>query len=111
MFVEKLRLVVSVVLLPLVVVVVGLMAAPKDVQVIIQPADLHPMSRLAALHGQGPSRMMASKAMTTYVVYRTTIPTCSFTTSCAITNGAVTACRRLDREVDIDAILPNKPIK
>ena len=60
-----------------------------------------------------PTRLLASKAMTTVITYRTTIPTCSFTTSCAMTAGAVTACRRLDRrlrrELDIDAILPSKP--
>ncbi len=106
--------------LPLVSAVVGLLAvcwivsgpsAGREVQVAATHLH-HPLSRLAVLlQQQGPSLLMASKAMTTLVVYRTTIPTCSFTTSCAMTNGAVTACRRLDRDVDIDAILPNKPIK
>ncbi len=58
-----------------------------------------------------PTRLLASKAMTTVITYRTTIPTCSFTTSCAVTAGAVTACRRLRRDLDIDAILPSKPQK
>ncbi|XP_057376622.1 uncharacterized protein LOC130697841 [Daphnia carinata] len=84
------------------------LTAKQDVQVAHLLTGYHPLSRLGILQ-QGPSRMMASKAMTTYVVYRTTIPTCSFTTSCAVTNGPVSACRR--RELDIDAILPNKPIK
>lgn len=100
--------------IPLFSVVLAVMAiclvltAKQDAQVTHILTGYHPLSRLAILQ-QGPSRMMASKAMTTYVVYRTTIPTCSFTTSCAVTNGPVTACRR--RELDIDAILPNRPIK
>ncbi|EFX76399.1 hypothetical protein DAPPUDRAFT_106923 [Daphnia pulex] len=89
----------------------GLAAGSREaVQSAAADTHLHPLNRLAALQ-QGPSRLVASKAMTTFVVYRTTIPTCSFTTSCAMINGAVTACRRLDRDVDIDAILPNKPVK
>lgn len=91
-------------------IVSGLSAGSREVVQLAADAHLHPLSRLAVLQ-QVPSRLMASKAMTTFVVYRTTIPTCSFTTSCAMINGAVTACRRLDRDVDIDAILPNKPVK
>lgn len=51
-----------------------------------------------------------SKSTTTVVTYLTTVPVCSFTTSCATTTGPVTRCRRLRRQVlDVDLLFPTKP--